>query len=459
MVEEWTPNIDDRKVPLYRAIADAIERDVADRVLRHGTQMPTHRALADRLGVNVATVTRAYSEARLRGLLVGEVGRGTYVSNPSASSERATTESGIIDFRINQPPTSEVEKALSRELAAFSGRVRTMGLLGYHQAPGKLQHRIAGSKWVERAGVFVEPGRVVLTNGAQQALMATFAVLTQPGDLVVTEALTYPGIRSLADLFRVRLRGLRIDDQGLVPDSLEEVCREEKPAALYLTPTIHNPTASVLPLERRQEIARIAERYQVPIVEDDIYGPLTAGNPAPIFTMATGDCYYVCGTSKTVAPGLRIGYLVAPSHMIHYVANAVHATTWSAPPLTAEIVTSWIESGIADRVLEWHRAESGRRQAAARRILGQFDITDQPFGYHLWLRLPEEWRSEDFVQAARANGVAIAPSSPFAVDPRDAPRAVRISLGLPENQALMEEGLMRINDTLSQYNMPKNVII
>lgn len=472
MAGAWNPELDRRGGPLYRAIADAIERDIAKRTLAHGMQMPTHRALADRLGVNVATVTRAYAEAKGRGLLVGEVGRGTYVNGalpggPAAEAPapatpalaRATGRRDVVDFRINQPPTAEVEKALMRQLLSIAERTRGLGLLDYQHAPGILAHRAAGAKWVARAGVVAEPERIVVTNGAQQALMATFAVLTQPGNLVLTEAVTYSGIRGLAELFRVRLAGLSIDDRGLLPEAFEAACRKERPAALYLTPTIHNPTAATLPAERRRQIARIAEAFEVPIVEDDIYGPLAGGDPAPIHTLSEGECYYVCGTSKTVAPGLRIGYLVAPPAKVRALANAVYATTWSTPPLTAEIVTAWIESGVAERMLAWHRAESARRQAAAREILGGFDILAQPIGYHLWLRLPPDWRGNDFVAAANANGAALPSSSPFSVDPSATPRAVRLSLGLPESQARMEEGLRRVADTLRRHSLPKSVVV
>lgn len=459
MTDSWVPELAKDNAPLYHAIADAIERDIVNGTLRTGIKMPTHRALATQLKVTVATVTRAYAEACARGLLVGEVGRGTYVRGAPAPTPQETRSADVIDFRLNQPPTAEVEDILAREMGSFGERVRTLRLLGYQLAPGRPQQRAAGARWASLAGVDIDPGRVVVTNGAQQALMATFTVLTQPGDLVVTESLTYPGIRSLADLFRVNIKGLEIDDEGVVPESFEAACRAGPVAAIYLTPTIHNPTATTLPLERRIEIARIAAQYNVPIVEDDIYGPLIGGNPPPIFTMAENDCYYICGTSKTVAPGLRIGYLVAPARMVQYLANAVHATTWSAPPLNAEIVTSWIESGTAERILAMHRAESGRRLALARRILAGFDTVIPEIGYHLWLRLPEEWRNADFVQAAHANGVAISPSNLFAVDPADAPPAIRVSLGLPDTAGLVEEGLVRLRDTLLGHNMPKNLII
>jgi DNA-binding transcriptional MocR family regulator len=459
MTDSWVPELTKDNIPLYHAIADAIEHDVMNGTLRTGIKMPTHRTLANQLKVTVATVTRAYAKACERGLLVGEVGRGTYVRGARARAETRSSDIDVIDFRLNQPPTIEVEEILAREMGSFGERVRTQHLLSYQMAPGSLQQRAAGARWAALAGVDVDPSRLVITNGAQQALMATFTVLTQPGDLVLTESLTYPGIRSLADLFRVRIKGLEMDDDGVVPESFEAACREGPVAAIYLTPTIHNPTATTLPLERRVEIAQIASRHNVPIVEDDIYGPLVGGNPPPIFTMAENDCYYIFGTSKTVAPGLRIGYLIAPPRMVQYLANAVHSTTWSAPPINTEIVTSWIESGTAERILTMHRAESSQRLALARDILSGFDAIIPDIGYHIWLRLPKEWRSSDFVHTAHANGVAVSPRNLFTVDPADMLPAVRVSLGLPQTASLVEEGLIRLRDTLLGHDMPKNLII
>lgn len=458
MTDSWVNEIKKGSTPLYHSIADAIEHAIRDNVLTVGTKMPTHRALADQINVTVATVTRAYAEASARGLLIGEVGRGTFVRGLPAPEKSRSSDTDVVDFRLNQPPTAEVEDLLAREVASLGERIRSMHLLGYQTNPGR-QQRNAGAKWVSLTGLDVAPNRIVVTNGAQQALMATFAVVTKPGDVVLTENLTYPGIRSLADLFRVQVKGLEIDDEGVVPESLEAACAAGPVAAIYLTPTIHNPTATTLPLRRRQEVARIVDHFNIPLIEDDAYGPLVGGNPPPIFSLTESDSYYVCSVSKAMAPGLRIGYLVAAARMTQHLSNAIHTTTWSAPPINAEIVSSWIENGVAETIVESHRAESRRRLKLAKQILADYDTVIPEVGYHVWLRLPGEWRNADFVQAAHANGVAVSPSNVFSVDPSNELPAVRISLGLPQTLNLVEEGLVRLRDTLLGYNTPKQLII
>jgi DNA-binding transcriptional MocR family regulator len=455
----WVPDLQRRRPPWYRAIADAISDDIASKRLRAGMRMPTHRWLANQLGVNVGTVTRAYNEAKRRGDLVGEVGRGTYVHAETAIGGNGGTDTDFVDLTVNQPALNYDSHALNETLAELSGRHRLMSLLDYQRAPGREHHRIAGAKWAARTGVDVDPSCITVTNGAQQALMATIAVLSRPGSLVVTESLNYPGIRRLADLFHVRLRGLAMDEQGIIPESLREICREERVSALIVTPTIHNPTATMLPVSRRRTLAEIAAEFEVPIVEDDSYGHLVEDAPPPIHAYARHDCYYICGTSKSLAPGLRVGYLASPAHMVDYVVNAVHTTTWTTASLMAEIASMWIESGTADRFIHWHREETAARQRIAHDILGRYDFSTHPASYHLWLRLPNNWGVADFVLAARARRVGVTPSSVFAIDPNRVPNAIRISLGAPTTRERLQRGLRIVAEVLESRPLSQMVVV
>src|SRR5262249_20225761 len=149
----------------------------------------------------------------------------------------------------------------------------------------------------------------------------------RPGDLLLTEALTYPGIRSAAELYRLRLKGVAMDADGLKPEALEAICREEQPAALYCMPNLQNPTGAVMPLERRQAVAAIARKYQLAVLEDDIHGFLTATQP-PLTVLVPELGHYLVGTSKSLAPGLRVAFLaVPPARMAPFIAT-LRATNW-----------------------------------------------------------------------------------------------------------------------------------
>jgi DNA-binding transcriptional MocR family regulator len=172
------------------------------------------------------------------------------------------------------------------------------------------------------------------------------------------------------------------------PDALTVLCKQRKPRAIYLMPTLHNPTGHTMPAQRRIEIARIAEQYDLAIVEDDISSHLVTQPPPPISTMAPERSYYITGLSKSVAGGVRIAYLVAPEKKVDDLSRTLGATCWMVAPLMAELATMWIEDGTADKVLSRKRAEAQRRQQLASRILDSASYSAGPQSFHLWLTLP-----------------------------------------------------------------------
>lgn len=445
----WRPELGKSRGPRYRLIAEALARDLASGKLSPGVRLPTHRELADTLGVTVGTVTRAYAEAGRRGLVTGEVGRGTFArrAEPSAASAGG---SSLIEMSLNHPPRSgeatreHLARAL-RELAQNPGSAR---LLDYPPEGGAEAHRAAGARWVAQSGLRVSPEQVLVTSGSQHGLTAVFTALLRPGDLILTEALTYPGMKALASLLGLRLQGLPLDEHGLRPDTFEAACRGGLAKALYCVPTLHNPTTAIMPVERRREIARIAQAHGVLIVEDDVHGPLVEPTPVALASFAPEISFHLAGTAKTLAPGLRIGFLVAPTPRVPRLAASIRATTWMAAPLLAELVARWIEDGTAQVLLERHRAEAEARQALAQRRLGHVTHQTHPRAYHLWLTLPEPWRSDSFTEEARRRGVAVTPSPTFVVGRGTAPAAVRLCLGAARDRTELQAGLDVLADIL-----------
>ena len=448
----------ERPGPKYRAIADALAAQIADGTLAAGTQLPTHRDLAWKLGVTVGTVSRAYAEIARRGLVSGEIGRGSYVRTGARAEDlphEAAGSPGIINLSHNFPSPGAERAALAQTLAEMAANPGSGALLDYQPEAGLAAHRAAGAAWIGRHGWDVDPARVIVTAGAQHAILTVFASLTRPGDRIVTEALSYQGIKPAITQLGLRAEGLAMDEHGLIPEAFERTARSGGIRALYCMPTLHNPTTATLPEERRQEIASIALRFGIAVVEDDIYGPFHEG-PAmtPLAALAGEQGYYLTSLSKTVAPGLRTGYVVAPAGRVENVSTAVRASCWMAPPLMAEIATRWISDGTADRVLDSHKAAAAERQVLARRILAGADYRTPPGSLHLWLELPEPWRAVDFVAAMRDQGVAIAAAETFAIGRGSAPHAVRVCLGMPHRIADLETGLTRISAALANPTAP-----
>ncbi|MCZ6917808.1 MAG: PLP-dependent aminotransferase family protein [Gemmatimonadetes bacterium] len=444
----WQPDLSRASGPIYVAIADAIAREVDAGILSPGAKLPTHRELAEGLEVALTTVTRGYAEAERRGLVSGEVGRGTFVRG--GAGREATTERGtapaLIDLTVNALLPYAHAAQLTASMARLLSREDPIRMLDYQPFQGDERQRTAGALWMERAGVAASPSRVLVTSGAQHAMAVALSTLANPGDVVLTERLTYSGMKSLANHLHVRLVGLAMDEHGLLPDALETACRQGGAKALYTMPTLHNPAGIVMPEERRAEIAAIADRFALPVLEDDSYGFLVP-DVKPLATFSP-NVYYLCGTSKSLAASLRIGFLLCPPDMVDRLTAAISSTTFMASPPMGAVVAEWIFDGTADRIMAWKRKEVAARREVAAAVLGRFDNTGHPMAQHLWLELPDPWRTDQFVSQARMRGVLVSPAEDFVVDRSPPPYAVRVTLGSVRTRDALKRGLTTLAEIL-----------
>ena len=462
----WNPNLESFSGPRYLAIVSAIADAVERGHLKAGDKMPTHRDLADAVGVTTGTITRAYSEAAKRGLLVGETGRGTFVKanifEDAFPAVSFSEDEELIDLSLNIPPLAVGDllgQVLTDTLARLAERPGLSALLGYQPAPGLKRHRAAGADWIARSGLSIDPEQVLVCTGALHAMTVVLSTITNPGDSVFTESLTYPGMKNLAHLLHLRLKGLPTDNQGIIPEAFDKACRRESTKILYTIPTIQNPLGSVMPEERRRAIAEIAVRHGVAIVEDDVHSFMLPSPPPPLSSFAPENSYYILSTSKSIAGGMRIGYLVAPERMIEPLATSLRATVWMAAPLMAEIASEWIRDGTAERLVEQKRSEAAARQSIARAALDGFQFDAHPLSFHLWLHLPEPWRSNEFSAQLRRRGVVVTPAEAFVPGREEPPHAVRVCVGAPRSRAQLEKGLCIIRSVLQQTPDPSLSIL
>jgi DNA-binding transcriptional MocR family regulator len=321
-------------------------------------------------------------------------------------------------------------------------------LLDYQAPAGRSEDRIAGAAFLGSCGLATTPEQVVATAGGQHAMGCVIGAVTQPGDTLAVEALTYPGLRALASLLHLRLAPIAIDEEGLIPEALDAACRAAPVRALYTMPTLHNPTTATMPTARREVVAEVARRHDITLIEDDVYGFLLDAPLLPLAHYAPERGFYITSTSKSLMPALRVGYVHAPKARIEAIAAAVRATVYSAPPLMARIAARWIADGTAARLVEEKRAETRRRNRSAHRILAGAGFIGDPAAPHLWLTLPEPWRADDFVAASRRRGVGIIPAAAFAIT-RQAPEAVRICLGAQTTAERVERALLRLAELLA----------
>ena len=453
----WIPDLSSHRGPRYLAIADALALDIRSSKLSPGDRLPTHRELAYQLGVTVGTVTRAYGEAERRGLIGGEVGRGTFVRSDIAvrASIRATApvpgavsvvpiSSNVIEFSINTPTDldagDEYEGMMRATLRELSDSSDPGAFLNYQANGGNQAHREAGAALLAQNGIRISPDRIMVTAGAQHAMTVALGALTEPGDTVLTENLTWPGLRRLGDFLRFRVQGLPMDKDGIMPDAFEAACRGRNIKALYTVTNLQNPTSMVVPELRRRELAEVARRYGVKIVEDDVYGFLVQNAPQPMVNFAPELGVFCTSVSKSMAPGLRVGYLGVMTDDGAMITEALRATTWMATPLAAEIASRWIRNGEGARISAKRRDEYGRRQAAAREILAGLPYSAHPTAMHGWLDLPEDWPSDAFALQARIRGVAVSPSTSFSLS-RNGRNGVRVSISAPGSIDTVARGL------------------
>ncbi len=440
----WLPALEGRNPVKYLAIVEALSDAIADGTLRAGDRLPTQRDLAWRLGVNLSTVSQAYREATRRHLIGGEVGRGTFVLAESREvtlfALKDVAPGEAIDLSTNVPAEKPDDDDLERSMAALLADGAGRRALGYNAPALLTRARAAAAHWLAWRGWPVRPKQVVPCAGAQQALLATLLALCGPDAPVLVEEHTFPGMKAVGRQLRLRLHGVTIDREGIVPEALERAVHATGARVAVIVPALHNPTGAVMDEVRRHAVAEVAERTGLTIVEDDIYGALA--RVPPLAAVAPNHCVVVGGLSKTVAAGLRFGLIAGPPHLMDCIGAEVHATNWPMSPLMVELACRWLEDGTAESRAAWQRAEVAARWRLAIAALGlsgsEMQACPSP---HLWLAV--RGAPAEAVARAQAAGVEIVPSDVFAVG-RDPGRHVRISLAAAPSRSVLSRAMARL---------------
>jgi DNA-binding transcriptional MocR family regulator len=457
---EWVPTLADREGPVYRRIVDALSADIASGRLNRGQQLPTHRALAKALGIDLTTVTRAYTEARERGLTQARAGRGTFVAESLSQPWHADAAQPQFDLSMNLPPQpleADLEGRITRGLAAIQREVGFSAHLNYREPSGSDAERDIAAAWLRPRLAHAHGDRLVICPGTQNALFNLLIALTSPGDIVLTEALTYPGIKAAAVYAGVRLIGVPIDQHGIVPDALDAACRQHKPKAVYLIPTIHNPTTASMPRSRREQVAGILRANNVLLLEDDAYGML-APDAVPIASLIPERTYFAASMSKCIAPGLRVSFLLTPDRdAAGRIAAALRASVQMPAFLMVALVTRWLRDGSADAMITAIRDEAAARQKLAATALARHAYASHPNGHHIWVPLPRNWSRTEFALHVQWQGLAVVTAEAFSVEDNQ-PNAIRVSLGAARSRAELVQALAILAAALQSTGTRPHVV-
>jgi DNA-binding transcriptional MocR family regulator len=449
---DWTPDLATSDKPHYLAIADAIADDIGAGRLAAGDRLPPQRKLAKRLDVDFTTVARGYVEAQKRGLIESKVGQGTFVRDrPKPRRGQQMPPPRPVDLSMNLPPEPDDPELIERMQAGVEFVSRDIvSLLRYQGFGGTQADKDAASSWLGRRALVPAQERIFISPGAHPALLGILTILAKPGDAILCEAITYPGIRSIAAQLGLSLIGLPMDAEGIEVDALVEACKKKKPRALYLNPTLQNPTTLTISDQRRRDIADTARHFKLAIVEDDAYGFIPPHGHAPFAAIAPDLTWHVAGLAKCIGAGLRAAYVVVPDTRSTWpFAAALRAATVMASPFTVALVTRWIEDGTADTLLRFIRNETAARQKLVSEILPKGIYQSDPLSFNIWLEVPAPWNRAAFVEHMRSTGIGMVASDAF-TSSGPPPEAVRVCLGGPIGRPRLAAGLEYMTHALTE---------
>ena len=437
----------------YKQLVERFTAEIRSGQLSPGTRLPTHRQLAAEEGIALATASRVYAELETLGLVSGETGRGTFVREihlpASHGIDQPATPEGMLDLNFNSPSLPGQAELLRQGLRELAAAGNLESLLHYQPHAGRQHERAAIARHLRCRGLSVEAEQILIVNGAQHGLATAVMAQLNPGDLVAVDALIYPGFKVLAEVHKLELVPIAVTEEGPDLAALEKLCQQRKVKAIYSMPTLHNPLGWVLSLSQRQRLVDIARQHELLIIEDAAYAFHANNPPPPLAVLAPERTLYISGLSKSIATGLRVGFIAAPEAMVPSLERIIRATSWNTPALMTALACRWLEDGTIARLEQQKRDDASARQQIARRVLKGMDFSGHSAAYFLWLRLPEEVRADQVVSTLLNSGISISTADPYATT-EHVPHALRLALAsVPMEQ--LESTLMTVREVIEFY--------
>lgn len=450
------------ELTLHKAILQHIELAIEKGVLKAGDKLPPQRKFSSKLKIATATVTKAYNEAELNGLITSKVGKGSFVSScPTLHQAIKANDFRSINLSIIKPQVNVANKQITEQVKILAEQSQLSDLMDYNVAGGSVTDHQAADFWLSSQNINLSHREVALCSGAQHGLMVLINTLTEYGDCIAVEELCYPGIISLANQFGRKLIPVKLDDEGIVPSSLESVCKQHDIKALIVVASHQNPTATSMTIKRRKAIANIVKQNKIWLIDDDVYGFLSPKLP-PISNFTPDYGFYLTSLSKSIFPGLRVGYLVFPEAFKQRVEATIRNTIWMPVPISLALASKLIFSGQALAIQKKQNDIAIQRQKIAKRILKGEVISSQANSFHLWLTLPQQWNSKSFCEALEDRGVLVSSSEYFRVDdPNNKSKhinnstgsSIRISLMAAKSEDELKFALNKIKALLQKHNI------
>lgn len=456
LLPAWHNSVAEAGISKYQRLAKLVQQAIEKGQLANGSKLPPHRYLADQLGVTPGTVSKAYQELERLGYLQARVGDGSYIRTlpqtrvgPEHFQTQTWSDDGL-DLRHNQHiPTHEVELLSQywQQLAQQPAYIQQLSR--YSPEQGWPQHRQAGARWLSLGSFQPQAEHILCCHGSQHALFSTLLACLRAGEVIATEHLSYPGLISAARILGIRVLGVAMDEQGILPDALESLCQQYPIKALYLTPSIQNPTTGVLDTQRRQQLARLAQRYQLLLIEDETHAMLFDERPLPLSYYAPEHCILLSSLSKVACAGIRAGFIHAPARLINKLAQAIKAQSWMVNAFGLDIASQWILSGKASQLAQAQLHALQQRKAALIPILEGCQYRSHSHSPHFWLEVPEPWSAQEIAANLQQSGIRIATAEDFAVGRQHQPQAIRVSISAePDDLGAIAQAMQQLRTLL-----------
>lgn len=435
----WKPERAKLERPYYLSLAQQLERDISEGRLPENTKLPPQRELADYLDLNLSTVTRAYKLCELKGLLYGVTGSGTFVA-PGVHSEDTFLDKGSMQIEMGMiKPFYETDSVVRDAARAVLERQDACRLFEYSSPLGTERQLDAARLWLRKLGTEADEDRLMIVAGAQNALSVILISLFKAGDKIAVDEFTYTNFKSLANLLQIQLIAVEGDDCGMLPEALNTLCRNTALRGIYLMPACSNPTGIFMPQSRREELAEVIGRYQLLVIEDDIYSFLAPARTESFYSLLPENTFHICSISKSLCAGLRVAFLAFPEAFREPLISGMLCINLKTVSLNAEIIAELILSGEADRVAGEKLVLAKRRGRSFERYF-PVEKGDIPRFFH-WVRLPQGLGSQEAELLALRRGLHILGSHRFAMGKHNSPAYIRASIVSPRSEAELERGL------------------
>lgn len=454
MGTNWQPLLAQTGRAKYRALVDSITKGISEGALLPGQKLPPVRELAFRLNITPGTVARAYSILIDEGTLTAGVGRGTYVAE-SKAAVFASEAGGMIDFFSPRIPEMGQEELIRDAMKKVASDLSSNALMQYPKRETNLPARKAFMDWMKDVPIgHYSVEDIVITHGGQNAILHVMQALLRGNDpVVLVDEVTFSGFRKAAELCRARVVGVPWDGEGPDPVALEELVQSTG-ASLYCTSAeVNNPTTRPTSARRRREIAAIALRHGLHVLDDDCYH--TGNHSAETYRALLPDHgWYISSPSKLVSPSLRVGFTVPPRGWVGEMLRSVQFSHFGVSTILTETFAHVVGNPKLPSIIDKVQSKINADLRYVVNQLGGYPIRWRSNVPLVWVELPTGWRAPAFAQAAEARGVEMKSADEFTLREGRTVHAVRIALNGQMAQVRFEEGIRIIRSLLD--NPPRS---